>query len=103
MIMVSTNVIDMTVRGTLPVRATVRTLAGLTVPMPTTMRSPATDGIAISSTSPPNARSTTAITRPAKNSAVRLRAPASVMIALADIEPPTGVPWNNPAMMFPAP
>ena len=103
MISVSTNVIDMTVSGTLPVSATVRTLAGLIVPTPTTMSSPATDGMAISSTSDAKASSTTAMTSPAKNSAVRLRAPASLTMALADIEPPTGVPWNKPARMFPAP
>ncbi len=93
---VSTSVVSITVRGTGPVRAIATIFAGLTVPTPTTMSSPASAGIATCSTTPPRSTITSAITTAATRSANRLRAPAPTTSDVADIEPPTGVPRKTP-------
>ena len=76
---------------------------GLIVPTPTTISSPASAGIAISSTRLLNNKMTTAIVAPAKSREVRDFAPAAAVRELADMEPPTGMPWNRPAARLPAP
>ena len=62
----------------------------------------ANDGMAMRSMTPPNSRITTAITAAAKNAACRVFAPAVAISELADIDPPTGVPWKTPATTFAA-
>ena len=49
------------------------------------------------------ARITTAITTPAITRAIRDRAPAALFSEVADMDPPTGMPRNIPAMTFAAP
>ena len=67
------------------------------------MRSPASDGIAMRPARSANSRMTSAITTLATTFASRLRAPASLTMAVADIEPPTGTPCMTPATRFPTP
>ena len=43
------------------------------------------------------------MTTPAITSEMRARAPASTLSAVADIDPPTGIPWKTPAATFAAP
>ncbi len=77
--------------------------AGLIAFTPTTMSNPASADIATSETTPEATRMTSAMTAAAMNSARRVRAPAAVMSADADIEPPTGMPRNTPETMLPTP
>ncbi len=102
-ISVSTNVVAMTVSWTAPVRATESTCRGRTAPAPTTISSPASAGIATYPMTPPSSRMISAITAPAKSRASRVRAPAATIRELADMDPPTGIPWNRAAATFPVP
>ena len=43
------------------------------------------------------------ITPPAMMGASRDLAPPLILTAVADIDPPTGIPWNTPAVMLPTP
>ncbi len=92
-----------TVDWSTPVFATDWIRAGLIALTPTIMSRPASAGMATEPTTPPKARTTIAITKPATSSASRVRAPACTTSDDADIEPPTGIPWKSPARMLPAP
>ncbi len=54
-------------------------------------------------TAPVNSRVMTAMITPAKMLARRVRAPLLTMSAVADTEPPTGMPRKNPAATLAAP
>ena len=77
--------------------------AGFTVRTPTTMSSPASDGMARLPTTSPKTTMTTAMTRLVSSRARRDAAPACLRMAVAESEPPTGMPWNTPAATFATP
>ena len=72
-------------------------IVGLTVRKPTSMSSPAREGSAIFDTAGPKSRITTAITTAAYTRAWRLVAPADLTSDDPDIDPPTGMPLEEPA------
>ena len=73
------------------------------VPAPTTISSAASAGNDVYPTRSENTTTTTAITPPEMNSDVRVFAPACTTRAVADIDPPVGIPWNRPETMLPTP
>ncbi len=95
--------ITITTRWMFPVRQTVTALSGFKVRNPITMSSPAREGIASLPTAPVNSRVMMAMTTPAKMLARRVRAPLLTMSAVADTEPPTGIPRKKPAATLAAP
>jgi len=96
-------VVTITIAWLGPVRQTMRTRSGLNVRTPMTMSRPASAGIAMAPARSPNSRMTTAITAAAVMFARRVRAPAVVTRDVADIDPPTGMPWRSPEAMFATP
>jgi hypothetical protein len=98
-----TNVRPITASCVSPVFHTMATWTGLSVRTPTTIKSPARAGKAISPTYRPRSRIAEAITIPAVRLANRERAPALVTSAVADKEPATAVPWKSPETRLAAP
>ena len=99
----STNVTAMIDPCTDPVLYTLRMSSSLTVSMPMTISSPASAGIAMYSTAPANSNTMIAMTPNVNTSAQRLLAPADTTSDDADIDPPTGRPWNVPETRLPTP
>ncbi len=101
--MVRIRVMLMVTAWTWPVFQTARISVGLIVRNPTTMSRPARAGMAISPTTLANATMMTAMTTLAMTWAALVLDPAVVMIDVADIEPPTGMPWKVPDTRLPTP
>ena len=103
MIIVRTNVTVIAVAWVSPVFHTALRSWGLIVRYPTSIRSPASAGIAMYPTARLNRTMASAITTLATISASLDRAPADLTRELADIEPPTGIPEKSPDATLPAP
>ena len=90
-------------RSSPPSRHVASSWAGFSTPTPSTSRKPARAGIARSSITPLKTSSTTAIPAPATMLAKRVLAPPSARMAVAENDPPTGIPWKKPVVTLASP
>ena len=93
---VSRKVTDITTAWVRPVRHTMTARSTLNVRIPITISSAARAGIAMNPAARPKARMVTTMTTDAVRFATRPRPPAATTREVADIDPPTGMPWNSP-------